>query len=133
MTTDTHAGRMWDCRACGAAERAGVTYWEAQVQHVRGVELEAARRRVALTMGLPVMPWQPEDVIELAATWRYTLPDGDGLPDEFFPRTPPVLAAVAAFAEWCRWWAVAAPRTLRVMTAFMVLFMFSYGYGWAAG
>lgn len=87
------------------------------------VGLVEARRRVGTAIGVDPMWWwwRPEEVRWLAAQWRLTLPDHDGLPAVHRP-------SLAASMGWLLW---RAPIPVRVAVTLACMFAYAFGAGWA--
>lgn len=92
--------------------------------------LSEARQRVGQIIGVPPdrRLWSPMELRWLVDQWRLALP----LP-ELEPKPPALPDDVPVLTEGLRWWLFDSPRILRGMTAFVVLFTYSFGYGWMSG
>lgn len=90
----------------------------------RPVGLDEARTRVGETMR--VIPswrkWTADEIRWLNRQWGLTLPSDE---DVAIPLT--VWQALAVGAGW---WRHDSPRIVRVMTAFAVLFLYAFSWGW---
>jgi hypothetical protein len=93
------------------------------------VTLLEARRLVGQTMNVDPewWMWTPGEILWLVDQWRLRRP----LPPLLVESRPPYPAVwFRALVDGWKWWLTDSPRTLRVMTAFAVLFCYGFGFGW---